>query len=69
MPGGDLVFPADEGAPERAGFDRIVRVLEIASELGHPLEGERRVSVRIELAHRFLGFPERGHIPVGVAGT
>jgi hypothetical protein len=68
VPGGDLQLPTDERAPEGACLDWIVLVLEIVAELGHPLEGEIGIPVRVELADGLFRFPARGHIPVGIAG-
>ena len=68
VPGGDLVAPADDGSSERASFKGIVLVLEVATELGHPLEGELGIGVCIELPHGFLRFPDGRHITVRVAG-
>jgi len=54
VPGGDLLLPTDERAPEGACLDWIVLVLEIVAELGHPLEGEIGIPVRVELADGLL---------------
>ena len=50
-------FQRMQGASERAGLDRIVRVLEVVAELGHPLEGEVGIGVGVELADGLLGLP------------
>ena len=63
------MLPADEGASEGAGLDRVVLVLEVVAELGYPLEGEVGIAVRVELAHRFLGLPAGGHVAMGITGT
>ena len=68
VPGGDLLPPADQRAAEGAGLDRVVGVLEVVTELGHPLEGELGIGVLVELPDGFLGFPAGGHITVRIAG-
>ncbi len=69
VPGSDLTSPADGGAPERAGFYRIVPVLEVTSQLRDPLEGEVGIGVAAELAHRFFRFPDRGDVTVRITGS
>lgn len=55
VPGGDLVLPADQGAPERTGFARIVRILKIGTELLNSMGGEVGVVVAVELSDGFFG--------------
>jgi len=43
VPRRDLVLPADQGATECSGLDRVVRVLKVGPELFDPLESEMRV--------------------------
>jgi len=63
------MLPSDQGASERASLDRVVLVLEVPAELGHPLECEIGIAVGVELSNRFFGLPHGGHIAVGITGT
>ncbi len=63
------MLPVQQCSAERAGFDRVVGVLEVPTELGHPLERHLGIAVRIELSHGFFGLPEGGHVAVGISGA
>ena len=63
------MFPADQGATERAGFAWVVLVLKIVAELLDPLPGKVRVVVAVELSDGFLGLPHGGHVASGITGA
>jgi len=69
VPGGDLVAPTDQRAAERSGLDGIVLVLEVVSELRHPLEGDLGIGVCVGLSDSFLRFPTGGDVPVRITSS
>ena len=54
VPGGDLMLPSMQGSSEGSGLDRIVLVLEVTAELGHPLESQVGIAMGVELADRLF---------------
>lgn len=48
------MLPPQQRASERSGLDGVVLVLQVRTQLGHPLEGEVGIAVGIELPHGLL---------------